>query len=192
MIEMKNNNYFSMFKDAVIMICVFLYGTHLASSLTPSPRRTDADHLRHRAARVAGGRPQRGRLLDGQEGPSVGGEFRVSDANGDLYAPWFFGSHVVVLLPVISHLCGTKQACIVLSLIQVVILACHPIVSTLSHVSFQSTITVLYSVISSFHIIRSILFKYPFRTPPRSLTPLPSSCLSPTAAIRSSEPRRTA
>lgn len=101
-------------------------------------------------------------------------------------------SHIVVLLPVVSRLCGTKQACIVLSLIQVVILACHPIVSALNHVSLQNTITVLYSVISSFHIIRSILFKYPCRVALWSLTPPPSSCSSPTAATRSSEPRRTA
>lgn len=86
MIEMKNNNYFSMFKDAVIMICVFLYGRCDAEPLIPSPGGTHTDHLRHRAARVAGGGPQCGRLLDGQEGPRVGGEFRLSDANGNLFS----------------------------------------------------------------------------------------------------------
>lgn len=86
MIEMKNNNYFSMFKDAVIMICVLLYGRRDAKSLIPSSGRTHTDHLRHRAARVAGGGPQCGRLLDGQEGPRVGGEFRLPDADGNLFS----------------------------------------------------------------------------------------------------------
>lgn len=68
------------------MICVLLYGRRGAEPLIPSPGRTYTDHLRHCVARVAGGRPQCGRLLDGQEGPRMGGEFRLSDADGDLFS----------------------------------------------------------------------------------------------------------
>lgn len=45
--------------------------------------------------------------------------------------------------------------------IQTVILACHPVVSALNRISLQNTVALLYVIISSFHIIRSILFKYP-------------------------------
>lgn len=48
-----------------------------------------------------------------------------------------------------------------MSFIQVAVLACHPVVSTLNRISLQGVVATLYSVISSFHIIRSILFKYP-------------------------------
>ncbi len=67
----------------------------------------------------------------------------------------------MLLFPVVSRLCSTQRSYIGMSFIQVAILACHPVVSTLNHISLQGVVAALYSVISSFHIIRSILFKYP-------------------------------
>ena len=70
-------------------------------------------------------------------------------------------SGIVILFPVISNGYKTTTSVIVLSLIQVFVLAFTPIASTLNHLDLQGTVTVLFIMISSFHIIRSVIFKYP-------------------------------
>ena len=70
-------------------------------------------------------------------------------------------SGIVILFPVISNGYKTTASVIVLSLIQVFVLAFTPIASTLNNLDLQGTVTVLFIMISSFHIIRSVIFKYP-------------------------------
>lgn len=61
-----------------------------------------------------------------------------------------------------TKLCGTRKSFIILSIIQVFILGCNPVTSTLNTIPYEHQITLLYIVIALFHVVRSVLFKYPF------------------------------
>lgn len=67
----------------------------------------------------------------------------------------------MLLFPAVSAVTDTRTSYWVLSVVQVFVLALHPLVSTLNSLGTTQEIAVLYGMISTFHIIRSILFKYP-------------------------------
>lgn len=81
----------------------------------------------------------------------------------------------MLLFPVVSAVCSTRTSYLVLSVVQVFVLALNPVVSMMNQVDAMQEVVLLYIVISTFHIIRSILFKYPgFRW--SDLTALPCMC----------------
>lgn len=92
----------------------------------------------------------------------MGVEFCITHADGDLFDSVFSVS-LVLILPVITKLCGTRRAYLILSLIQVFIMGFNPVVSTLNTIPYENQITLLYCVIASFHVVRSVLFKYLFK-----------------------------
>ena len=71
-------------------------------------------------------------------------------------------SSQVVLFPVISQGWKAPVSVITLGIIQTVVLAITPAVWLLRDCSLTVVVALLFLIVSAFHILRSVLFKYPF------------------------------
>ena len=70
-------------------------------------------------------------------------------------------SSLVVLFPVISQGWKPTVSVITLGVIQTIVLAITPSVWLLRDLSLTTVVAILFLIISAFHILRSVLFKYP-------------------------------
>lgn len=68
---------------------------------------------------------------------------------------------IVLLFPVVCKAWRTTTSILILSSIQLVVLGVTPVVSVLNNLSLRDIVVLLFVVISAFHIVRSIMFKYP-------------------------------
>ena len=94
---MKENNYFSMFKDRMIVLSVFLYGLLIIDFIIPSCWRTYSNNLWYcPPCLVSSGESSR-RVQFWQERSCLDCEFRLSNANGNLlkWERWIICSDIV-------------------------------------------------------------------------------------------------